>query len=303
VTSCAVFAAVPTPFTAAGDLDLPAARRLFTLAAEHLDGLFIAGTTGEFASLEDAERLALIELGLGVAGPDRVIAHIGAPDARRATRLAAAAAALGATRVAAVTPYYNDPRPDELTDYYLRVRDAAPAAGVYAYIYPERAGLTVPPSGFSALASDVGLEGAKLSGSAALDVGACAAACPGLRIYSGEDADMAGVLQAGGAGLISARSAAFPEVYGALSKALASGDASGAARYQKDVDAIAAVGSSIGRVKEVLRQRGLGPLAARMPVDEPDEATSAAIGDLVRTLGELFKTAHRRRLAARVKEV
>jgi 4-hydroxy-tetrahydrodipicolinate synthase len=123
-----VFAAVPTPFTTAGDLDLAAARRLFTLAAAHLDGLFVAGTTGEFASLDDGERLALIELGLEIAGPDRVIAHIGAPDARRAARLAGAAAARGATRVAAVTPYYNTPRRAELTDYYVRVRDTVPAA-------------------------------------------------------------------------------------------------------------------------------------------------------------------------------
>lgn len=284
MVSRSVFAAVPTPFTAAGDLDLPAARRVFSLAAAHVDGLFIAGTTGEFASLEDAERLAVIELGLEIAGPDRVIAHIGAPDARRAARLAAEAAARGATRLAAVTPFYNTPRPDELTAYYLRVRGAVPAAGLYAYIFPERTRVAVPVPGFSALASDAGLEGAKLSGSAAVDVGACAAACPGVAIYSGEDADPAAVLRAGGAGIISARAAAFPEVYGALFAALSAGDTAAASRHQKDIDAIAAVGSSIGRVQEVLRQRGLGPIAARMPVDDPDEPTAAAIADLVRTL-------------------
>ena len=52
--------------------------------------------------LRNGERLALIETGLEAAGPDRVIAHIGAPDARRAARLAASAVALGATRIAAI---------------------------------------------------------------------------------------------------------------------------------------------------------------------------------------------------------
>lgn len=284
VKPCGIFAAVPTPFTAAGDLDLPAARRVFTLAAEHLDGLFVAGTTGEFAALDDAERLALIELGLEVAGPDRVIAHIGAPDARRAARLAAGAAARGATQIAAVTPYYNSPRPDEITDHYLRVRDTVPEVGLYAYIYPERTGVTLPPPAFTELASDAGLAGAKLSGSAAPDLGACAAACPDAAIYSGEDVDPASAARAGGAGIISARSAAFPEIYGALAKALAAGDDPAAARHQKDIDALVPFTGSIGRVKEVLRQRGFGPLAARMPADEPDQATAEAITGLVRTL-------------------
>ena len=58
----------------------------------------MAGSTGEFPALDDAERLSLIELALDEAGPDRVIAHIGAPDARHSARLARAAVALGATR-------------------------------------------------------------------------------------------------------------------------------------------------------------------------------------------------------------
>jgi dihydrodipicolinate synthase/N-acetylneuraminate lyase len=295
-----VFAAVPTPFTAAGDLDLAAARRLFGLVAGHLDGLFVAGTTGEFASLDDDERLALIELALEVAGPDRVIAHIGAPDARRAARLAAAAAERGAARLAAITPYYSAPRPSELADYYARVRDTVPDIPVYAYIFPERTTVTVPVPTFCDLAFATGLAGAKLSGSAAPDVGACAAACPGLRIYSGEDADLGAVLRAGGAGIISARASVFPEVYEALAAALAAGDSAAATRHQKEVDAIVALGASIGRCKEVLRRRGLGAMGARMPVDEPDEATAARIAELVNTLVPRETSLSSRRFPPRV---
>lgn len=279
-----VLAAVPTPFTAEGDLDIPTARRLFAYIADEVDGLFLAGTTGEFPALDANERIEVIELGIEVAGADRVIAQIGAPDAHRAARLAADAVALGATRIAAVTPYYGTPRPAELTDYYLRIRDAAPTAELYAYLFPERTGLTLPPPAFAALAETVGLAGAKLSGSAAGDVAACAAACPGLKIYSGNDSDLGAVLRAGGAGIISARSAAFPKVFGALAAALAAGDTAAAARYQADVDSIVALGASTGRVKAALRQRGFVPMAARMPADDPDEATSARIAELVQAL-------------------
>ena len=281
-----VLAAVPTPFAADGSLDLAGARRYFGFIADRVDGLFVAGTTGEFPALDDNERLALVETAVEVAGPDRVIAHIGAPDAYRAARLARLAASLGVARIAAITPYYLAPSLDEVTSYYLRIREAAPSAGLYAYIFPERTGLAVTPPQFCELADEVGLAGAKFSGVAALNVAACAAARPALRIFSGDDSDLAATLRAGGAGIISARSAAFPEVFAALSAALraeGAGPADVAAR-QADVTAIAALGASIGLVKEALRVRGFGPMAARMPVGVPDEATAARVAELVKSL-------------------
>jgi 4-hydroxy-tetrahydrodipicolinate synthase len=281
-----VLAAVPTPFDADGSLDHARARGLFEFLAGRVDGLFVAGTTGEFPALDGDERLALIETALEVAGPDRVIAHIGAPDAYHATRLAREAAILGATRIAAITPYYLAASPAEVTEYYLRIREAAPAAGLYAYVFPERTGLTVAPQQFCELADNVGLAGAKFSGAAARNVPACAAARPALRIFSGDDSDLGATLRAGGAGIISARSAAYPEVFAALSAALAAGPAGAdaAAARQGDVSAIAALGASIGLVKEALRVRGFGPMAARMPTAEPDEATAARVAELVKSL-------------------
>ncbi len=280
----AVFAAVATPFAADGSLDTDCARRYFALVADRADGLFVAGSTGEFPSLDDGERLALVEIALAAAGPDRVIAHIGAPDSYRAARLARLATGLGATRIAAITPFYLAPTPNEVTDYYKAIREAAPDAGFYAYIFPERTGVTVTPSQFCELADDVGLAGAKFSGAAARNVAACAAARPALRIFSGDDSDLAATLRTGGAGIISARTAAYPEVFGALATALAAGDEDAARARQADVAAIAALGASIGLVKEALRARGFGPMTARMPVNWPDPATAARVGELVKAL-------------------
>jgi 4-hydroxy-tetrahydrodipicolinate synthase len=170
--------------------------------------------------------------------------------------------------------------------YYVRIREAAPAAGLYAYIFPERTGLTVAPQQFCELADHAGLAGAKFSGSAARNVAACAAARPGLRIFSGDDSDLAATLRAGGAGVISARSAAYPEVFAGLSAALAAGpDGAGeAAARQADVLAIAALGASIGLVKAALRVRGFGPMAARMPVAEPDETAAARVAEVVKSI-------------------
>ena len=176
-----VFSAVPTLFSSDGEVDTGANRALYKHVAGLLDGLFVAGTTGEFPALDEAERLSLIELALAEAGPDRVIAHVGTPDARHSARLARAAAALGATRLAAITPYYLPARPDEVCDHYRRIRDAAASAELYAYIFPERTGLRVPPPLFAAVAEAAGLAGGKLSGSAAGELAGYVAAAPGLR--------------------------------------------------------------------------------------------------------------------------
>jgi 4-hydroxy-tetrahydrodipicolinate synthase len=63
-----VFSAVATLFDAGGELDLAASRALYAHIAGLVDGLFVAGTSGEFPSLEDAERLSLIEMSLALAG-------------------------------------------------------------------------------------------------------------------------------------------------------------------------------------------------------------------------------------------
>jgi 4-hydroxy-tetrahydrodipicolinate synthase len=283
-----VFSAVPTLFDPAGELDLEANRALYKFLAGLLDGLFVAGTTGEFPALDDTERLSLLELALEQAGPDRVIAHIGAPDARHAAALAKAAVALGAARIAAITPYYLAARPDELTAHYSRIREAAPGVELYAYIFPERTCLPVSPALLAQVAEATGLAGAKVSGSAADELAGYVAAAPGLRIFSGNDANPAATMQAGGAGVISGRSSAYPEVYAALRQTTPrqttlrqTTPRQTAPRQQGSqqevLDRIVALGASIGRIKHALALRGFGTSVARMTVDPPDPETAAAI--------------------------
>jgi 4-hydroxy-tetrahydrodipicolinate synthase len=113
------------------------------------------------------------------------------------------------------------------------------------------------------------LAGAKVSGSASADLAGYVAATPGLRIFSGNDARPWDSMRAGGAGVISGRSSAYPEVYAALQHDEAE---------QERLDRIVALGASIGRLKHALQVRGLaGSPAARMTVDPPDLGLAAAI--------------------------
>jgi 4-hydroxy-tetrahydrodipicolinate synthase len=276
-----VLAAVPTLFGPDGELDRDANRALYKLIGGLLDGMLVAGTTGEFPALEDTERLWLIEQALAEAGPDRVIAHIGAPDARHAARLARAAVALGARRIAAITPYYLPARPDELVTHYRSVREAAPETELYAYIFPERTGLSVSPSLLAEAAQAASLAGAKLSGSASAGLAEYVAAAPGLRMFSGNDADPWAVTRAGGEGVISGRSSGYPELYAALVKDPA---------LQERLDRIVALGASVGRIKHALAARGLAGTTARMTVDPPDPQVAAAIDAEVAALSTVTRS-------------
>ncbi|MFD8867888.1 dihydrodipicolinate synthase family protein [Streptomyces sp. NPDC059590] len=280
-----VVTALTTPFTADGDLDLPAARAQYAFAARTTGQLLVAGTTGEFPALSEGERMLLTETALAEAGTDGVIAHIGAPDAHGAARLARAAVAAGARRLAALTPYYLPASADELLAYFGRIREAAPTAQLYAYLFPERSGLTVDPVLFGKLAASCGLTGVKLSGAPSTEVAAYRAELPeDFEVYSGNDRRLADVLAAGGAGVVSGCSAAFPEPFLALAAALASG-ADDLPALQDRVDrTVDLLGPSIGRIKHAQHTRGLPAGASRMTVGDPDPETAATIEALGREL-------------------
>lgn len=280
-----VITAVPTPFTASGELDLPAARRLYRLVAGTTGSMFVAGTTGEFPALADSERLALFEAALEEAGPEHVIAHIGAPDARHARKLAASAVAAGARRLAAITPYYLPAQPEEITDYYREVSKAAAGTELYAYIFPDRTGVKVTPHQLAELATEFGLAGAKLSGGAGTQLRQFHAAAPGgFRLYTGRDDEMPVATEVGVAGVVAGLSSVFPELYVRLAKALADGPVDDVLYCQGSIERVYATGRTTAHLKYALSLRGIIGPTARMTVGVISEESAAATAELVKEL-------------------
>jgi 4-hydroxy-tetrahydrodipicolinate synthase len=127
--------ALVTLFDDRGDLDAPATAGLAAqLVGLGVRAVVVAGTTGEGATLEPAERIALLdavrdELRSSVA----VIEGTGAPSARQAAALTRDAAEHGADAVLALSPAgATDARP-----YYEAVAKAAAGTPVLAYHYPK----------------------------------------------------------------------------------------------------------------------------------------------------------------------
>lgn len=276
----ALITAVPTPFLPDGGLDLDGTRTLFTALAEQpVDGAFVAGTTGEFTTLDDDERLAVIEAGLEAFGPERAFVHVGAAHPRQAVRLTAGAVRAGARKIAAVTPYYF-PAPVEATvDYFRQVVEAAGDAEVYAYLFTART-TTVLPWEQLPLLAEVGVTGVKISGESDESVSRYLAAAPeGFVVLSGNDVSFAPLVAAGGAGVISGVSSVFPQPFLRLRDALAAGDHEAADGYRADivraVDLVRA--GSIAHLKAGLELRGLPAGPVRASVEAAPEADRAAI--------------------------
>ncbi|MDA3627474.1 dihydrodipicolinate synthase family protein [Saccharopolyspora sp. WRP15-2] len=277
-----VITAVTTPFHPSGDLDLAATRELYGFVRSTTGQLLVGGTTGEFPALSTGERLHLLEIALELLGEQNVINHVGAADARTAALLTRASVRAGARRLAALTPYYLPATPDELHAYFGSIREAAGDAQLYAYLFPERSGIDVPPELCAELARAHGIAGVKLSGSASQQVREHVDAGPdGFEVYSGNDRELAAVLAAGGAGVVSGCAAGLPEAFLDLLEAVRTGN-SEAGPVQDRVDrVVAALGPSIGRIKCAQRLRGLPAGGSRMAVAEPDAATEAIIAALV----------------------
>ncbi|WIX99545.1 dihydrodipicolinate synthase family protein [Amycolatopsis mongoliensis] len=261
-----VLSATPTLFRDDGALDEAANTALLTWLHGRVDGVFVAGTTGEFPALDRAERRTLAALALAVFGPDRTIVHVGAASTREAIALTADALAAGATRLAVITPYYLPADAEAVRRHFAAVGEAAGDADLYGYLFPDRTGVTLSPEQFAA----TGLRGGKLSGAAAARLADFRAALPDARFWSGADTEVAAVARAGGAGVVSGLSSAFPEPFTDLAAAVEAGDTAAERAAQARADEVlAALGGTVEGIKEALRQRGIGNGRLRMPAPAP----------------------------------
>jgi 4-hydroxy-tetrahydrodipicolinate synthase len=125
--------ALVTLFDAGGDLDAPAtAAHAARLVDNGARGVVVAGSTGEAATLDAAERSALLAaVRDAVAGRVPVIAGTGAPSARQARDLSRRAADGGADALLVISP----PGPADPRPYYDAIVGSVDVP-VLAYHYP-----------------------------------------------------------------------------------------------------------------------------------------------------------------------
>lgn len=277
-----ILSAVTTPFLPDGDIDAPGLRQNLERLEPLVDGVFVAGTTGEFPALEPGEHARVVEIALAVFGPERIVVHVGAPSTRQAIALARQAQVLGVRRAAALTPYYLPATAPGVIRHWTAIVDAF-AGEVYGYVFPDVALTDLLPEDLPA-AVEAGVVGLKVSGRASQRVPEYLQRAPdGFRLWSGNDADLPRVLAAGGWGTVSGVSSVCPHPWARLREALGSGDDGAASAAQQVIEEIVPVlGPSIANLKEGLDLLGLAGGPCRMTIDPPTPTHRTRIADAVR---------------------
>ena len=175
------------------------------------DALVVLGTTGEPATMTEAEKEEAITYAVKkAAGRIKIIVGTGSNNTAKAVAASVKAEKLGADGVLAVTPYYNKCTQKGLLEYY-RAICAAVKIPVIAYNVPSRTAVNILPETAEKLACIPNMAGIKEAS------GNMAQVCETMRrirgkmdLYSGEDFLNLPMLAIGGAGLISVTSNIAP---------------------------------------------------------------------------------------------
>ncbi len=200
----AVVCAMVTPFTDDGALDVDGAARLARWLTERgVDGLVIAGTTGESPVLTDDEKQQLWRA-VREAVTVPVVAGSTSNDTAHSVELTKQATEAGVAGILAVAPYYNRP-PQRGLEAHFRAIAGATDLPVVLYDIPVRTGRKIEHDTLLRLARDtaniVGVKDA--AGNPAASAKLIAEAPPGFELYSGDDNLTLPLLAVGAVGVIS----------------------------------------------------------------------------------------------------
>lgn len=259
--------ALITPFKQDGSVDYKAlARVLDTQLTGFVDYIVVLGTTGEAVTMTEQERQEVRTFIRDyVAGRLPLVLGVGGNCTANVCESLKTIDLTGFEAILSVCPFYNKPNQEGLYQHFCAIADASPVP-VILYNVPGRTGVNLLPETVIRIwqarpdkilgikEASGNLEQIKrligLSGEA------------GLLVISGDDGIACEVMQAGGAGLISVASNAFPEDFWHI---VHDQDEVLQAKYETMIKLLFAEGNPVG-IKAVLAQKGLISNTLRLPL-------------------------------------
>lgn len=282
--------ALVTPMQPDGAIDFTALADLVEWhVAEGTDGIVAMGTTGESATLEMGEHLAVVDAVVKqVRGRIPVIAGNGSASTAHAVKLTRAAAELKVDACLCVTPYYNRPTQEGLFLHFSAVA-AASAVPQLLYNVPGRTGCDLLPETVVRLSTVPGIAGIK-EATGKLDRAAWLLEhCPkDFALISGDDATAMEFMLLGGAGVISVTSNVAPRAMAALCRAARAGDRERATELNTTLDGLHRdlfIESSPAPTKWVLNRLGRIPAGIRLPLLPLTESSQPRVEAAMRQAG------------------
>ena len=276
--------ALITPFKENFEVDYEALDRVLdTQIAGSVDYIVVLGTTGEAATLFAEEKKQVrhhiveyvkgrIPLVLGLGGNNTMAVYFELREMEEELKRDYAA-------ILSVCPYYNKPNQTGLEMHFHIIAEASPVP-VILYNVPGRTGVNLLPETVLRIYNAhpdkiIGIKEA--SGNIDQIKHLIDLAKDKLLVISGDDGLACEIMEAGGAGLISVASNAFPEDFHAIvhhkNQALQ-------AKYQQMIHLLFAEGNPVG-IKAVLAQKGLIENNLRLPLVPASENLQQKIANLL----------------------
>lgn len=232
-----VLAPITTPFdSATGEVAPVHLRHNATRVIEAgLDGVVVAGSTGESALLDPDEQRRMIGWVREVLPDQRwLLAGTGAESTRQAVALTRAAGAEGADAVLVRPPGYfaTAVTPASLADYYRAIADASPVP-VLVYNIPKYTHLSIAAGLLQQLVGHPNIVGVKDSSGDAKNLAAYRDAAPDWSVFVGSGSLLYQALELGCDGGILAVACFAAELCARILAAFRAGDREGAGKLQE----------------------------------------------------------------------
>jgi 4-hydroxy-tetrahydrodipicolinate synthase len=263
--------AMVTPMADDGRVDFAALDGLLDWhLAEGTDAVVAVGTTGESATLEDDEHMAVVTRCVQrLKGKLPVIAGTGSNNTAHAVRMSQQAQELGADGVLTVAPYYNKPMQEGLYRHFRAIASAV-SLPVILYNVPSRTITDIQPATVERLAKLPNVVGIKeATGDMARAADIRRRCGERFLLISGDDATAREFILQGGVGVISVTANVAPRLMHELCAAARAGDAKKAADIDarlKELHKTLFVESSPIPVKWALAEMGRIPPGIRLPL-------------------------------------
>ena len=284
--------ALVTPMFEDGSIDMDGLAKLVEFhVANGTDAIVSVGTTGESATLDQAEHCEVIKRTVEMAkGRVPIIAGTGANSTSEAIELTRCAMEMGADACLLVTPYYNKPTQEGL---YLHFRAVAEAVAIPQILYnvPGRTSVDMLPETverLSHISNIVGIKEATGDLDRARDI--LARCGDRLELYSGDDATAMECILLGAKGDISVTANVAPKAMHEMCAAAEAGDRATAEPLNSTLDILHRklfLESNPIPVKWALYEMGMIPQGIRLPLTPLAERYRDELRDALKQAGVL----------------
>jgi 4-hydroxy-tetrahydrodipicolinate synthase len=278
-----VITAMATPFDERGEVDHAAAAGLAAhLLANGSDGLVVAGTTGEAATLTDEEQIDLLRAVRAEVGEGALlVCGSGTNDTRHSVALTRAADAAGADAMLVVTPYYNKPNRAGIKAHVEAVA-AVTEKPIIVYNIPSRTVVNVSPEDLAELAAIDNVVAVKQANDAELGP------IEGLEVLAGNDGVFLRCLEIGGTGGITVASHLVGTRMAAIHERFRAGDLEEARTIDEELRPLyeaLSVTTNPMPLKAALGMLGICSERMRLPLVPVDDGQRAVVRAALEQVG------------------